>query len=197
MEYTLKSKLEVLSYLNHISTHLGSKFNVGLDGDKLKDARVDILRTFYENDPLAYAVSQGKDSYTKRIEPIEEKYGSFSKRLWIPEEDEVFDKEVNRVIGSMNTVKESYICPELFTTNERRSYPSLVGLFGGFVSGMVIGNAFYYEKFGLKAYFAIPAMASGIYLGEKLKDSFTMKKNLKKLRTVAKKTDEFLIINYI
>ncbi|MBI4980336.1 hypothetical protein HZC30_02130 [Candidatus Woesearchaeota archaeon] len=218
MPVTLKAKLEELCSLKERTKSL----EVNLAESEWDDAEAKILREFYHQNQLAYAVAGGKDSYQARIEFIEEKYNTFWRKIWMPHKDEVFDKEVIQVIGSMNGVGEyrdiygkSNINPNLFTTSGRRKSirgPDSLALAGGGVFSLLGTVIFYggphcyypetvqcYEKVtggALMASFAVLILPF-FYGMSKFYHTFGMSCNLDNLRTAAQKTDEFLRQHYV
>ena len=196
---TLKARLKRLRLLGEF----GEEFGVGLDERKLRDAEVKVLREFYSEDPLAYDVAGGRDSYRERIGPIEKKYGSFLKRIFAPRKDETFDQGVMRVLGSMNNVGEAHSRPEQFTTDVRgreiRRFDKLT-LGVGAVIGFLMGTIVYKMSGGsVEAYMhALPEIGFAMpYVVIKPTHSPDMKISLNYLRDAAQKTDEFLRQHYV
>ncbi len=218
MPGTLKARLEELCSLKERTKSL----EVNLAESEWNDAEVRILQEFYRQNQLAYAVAGGKDSYKTKIEFIEEKYNTFWKRIWMPKKDEVFDKEVIQVIGSMNGVGEykdiygkSNINPISFTTAGRRKSirgPDSLALAGGGVFSLLGTAIFYYgplchypetvacyervTESALIASFTV-LMLPLLYGMSKLTHTWGMSYHLNNLRTAAQKTDEFLRQHYV
>ena len=80
MPATLKARLERL----HSLEELVGALDVKVAETEFNDAKVRILREFYAQNQLAYAVAEGKDTYKARIEFIEEKYDTFGKKILMP-----------------------------------------------------------------------------------------------------------------
>lgn len=178
-------------------------FQVSLDKKKLSKIEIGILREFYEGDQLAYKVAAGEESYGELIKPIEEKYNSFWKRIWIQRTNEIFDNDVRRVIKSMNNVGLEYINPEIFTTDERKKDDKHILLhslkFGVFFVGLaVFGTYIPPENYSILIK-SIPAIVAGtVYLGNKsIRHTLFIKPNLENLQESAQKTDKFLTQPYL
>jgi hypothetical protein len=204
MQDTLKAKLERLHQLEAF----GNEFNFDLAEGKLRDAEVKVLRKFYAEDSLAYDVARGSDSYRTRIEPIEAKYGSFWRRMWVPRKDESFDEEVRRVLGSMNGVGESYARPEQFTTDEREEYGLLdklplaisggVALFMGLLTYYLPESSGEVNEYVEALVKSSPAITFAIPYGMlKTTRGVSIGDGLQNLTEKAQKTDEFLRQHYV
>ncbi len=116
---SLRGRLSALYDLNESGLEVVLKDTQGewVDGEKAKD---EIVHHFYAEEPLAYAVAQGKDSYVKRIQCIEEKYDSLWNRIFLPQEDKAFDDSVREVLGSLNRVGQASVDVNLYTCVGRR-----------------------------------------------------------------------------
>lgn len=121
MRTTLFESLEELSEL----ASLGSRCSIKVPMDKIVEAREGVLKEFYLQNSLAYAVSQGDASYSDEIKFIEGKYDSFWKKVSCPEKDEEFDKRVERVVGSMNDVGNDWYLIDRLTTEGRINHLSI------------------------------------------------------------------------
>jgi len=185
------------------------------DETEFNDAKVRILREFYAQNQLAYAVAEGKDTYKARIEFIEEKYDTFGKKILMPKKDGAFDQEVIQVLGSINNVGEygdgfgkPYINSKRFTTGGRKRdilRPDLSVLVVGGGMSLLMNKIAYeipvslgepdvysYALTGL-----LIAMLPLFYGMIKLIHGVNMNDDLNNLRTTAQKTDEFLRQNYV
>ncbi len=216
MQDTLKARLGRL----HSLEELADKLQVKVEEKEFSDAKIRILKDFYTQDPLAYAIAGEKDSYLTRIQFIEEKYSTFWRRAFAPRKDEIFDQEVLQVLGSINGVGEyrdlfgkDYILPQLFTTLGRRktihNY-DLLALVPGGIFGLLAAEFAYHtprcyqtlftcyedrtDIIGIASLLALmPLLFSGMV---KLIHS-DMNYDLKRLRDAAQKTDEFLRQHYV
>ncbi len=217
MQDTLKTRLGRLPSLQELIDEL----QVKVEEKEFSDAELRILREFYAQDQLAYAVAGGKESYTTRIEFIEEKYSTFWKKAFAPRRDEAFDQEVLRVLGSINGVGEyrdflgkDYISPQLFTTLGRNRYTrnidllafgvgSVFGLLGGWLAyGTTVcyGTAMrcYEKDTGSALIASFASMMLPMFYGmAKFNHCVSMSCSLDNLRDAAQKTDEFLRKHYV
>jgi len=218
MSDTLKARLEELCFLKERDKSL--ELNVA--ESEWNDAKIRILKEFYSQNQLAYAVAGEKDSYKARIGFIEEKYDTFWKRIWMPEKDESFNQKVIQVISSINEVGEyrdiygkSYINPKSFTTDGRRksirgpdSFALAVGsVFSLLGAGIVYSGPHCYDPETVACYEKVTGgtlvasfvvlMLPALYGMSKFSHTVGMSSNLDCLRTAAQKTDEFLRQNYI
>lgn len=217
MSDTLKARLGRLQSLHGLADELQIK----IEEKEFGDAEVRILREFYAQDQLAYAVAGGKESYTTKIQFIEEKYSTLWKKAFAPRRDEAFDQEVFQVIGSINGVGEyrdllgkDYINPKLFTTDGRNRYTrnidllafgvgSVFGLLGGWLAyGTTVcyGTAMrcYEKDTGSALMTSFASMMLPMFYGmAKFNHCVSMSCSLDNLKDAAQKTDEFLRKNYV
>jgi len=198
MEDTL---VEIIKKL-HGFDELGEYINEDLNSKgELKDHTKKILRKFYQENPLAYDVASGKESYVKLIEPIEKKFKGFWKKVCVPKIDETFDNEVRRVIKSMNHVGVEYINPENFTTDRKRRQNRRIllisagaGLFTASLPKLIEWSST--TGYNNPGNLFVPIIAAGVmYIGCNLSEYFDI--NLQYLQESAQKTDELLTQYYI
>ena len=216
MADTLKTQLERLHSLEERADALEIK----VEKKEFIGAKVRILREFYVQDPLAYAVAGEKDSYKIKIQFIEDKYSTFLKRALMPKKDEAFDTEVLRVLGSMNGVGEYRTCvgyplysEQVTTIGIRKSIRciDLLALGAGSIFGLVGSLLAYgtpecyrtamecYEHVTESAFLAsFASMMLPMFYGmAKFNHCVSMSAFLDNLRDAAQKTDEFLRKNYV
>lgn len=195
----LTQRLESLQSFKNTGKQLGFI----LSEKELKDAEVKVLKDFYDENPLAYDIATGKDSYQNRIKPIEEKYNTYWKSITRPKKDEAFDKEVVRVLHSMFGVGCMTSCdPSVFKTEERREYIWKQDRNPLIVSGIMtvaMGICVYNLSDGMlinplfDAFIRYSPVAGPTLYGiTKLSDNQNLRWGLNRLKDDAQKTDEFL-----
>jgi len=195
--YSLKAQLEALGQLKGSGLELVIKDAEG-EWHEGKKAQNQVFAHFYEENPLAYAVAQGKESYVKRIEFIEERYDAVWKKLKSPAPDSAFDSNVHEVIGSLNGVGVKPISPYLFESGGLlKGYSYLYPLpFAGLVAGFMSISAVE-MKGGLSLAFGVAALGvMGVGLDMPYKRVRGINRLLGELHDAAQQTDDFLRSNY-
>lgn len=195
------------------------EYNITLDQQALDLTRRQILTDFYQKNPLAYAVAQGKDSYVARLKFVEEKYSvpkskysAFRQRITTPKLDETFDKQFMEIYRSMCSVIIPPLHPDLYTTKKRREslkdsnklLLKIALIFGGLFGSAIYGKELYdyinqkVNDIPFIVDFFPPVMAVGIFYGVNYYfNNSDMPNNLSDLKKAAQSTDDFLRKNYI
>lgn len=197
-DYSLKVQLESLGQLELSGLELVIKDAKG-EWYEGKNVRTQVFNHFYEQNPLAYAVAQGKESYVKQIEFIEEKYDTVWKKLRSSQPDIEFDKNVHEVIGSLNSVGVGLNSAYMFESGGLwRGYYNfhalpIVGLAAGICG---VGAIALKSDFSL----AVGAATLGAAVGWGLRVPYNrvcdIDRLLGKLHDAAQQTDDFLRRNY-
>ena len=83
--------------------------------------RKEVLDDFFEDNTLARDVYLGRDHYIDEVDFIVRKY-SGANRIFNPNEDSIFDSEVERILISMNRVGAGRANINLYKTTRKRKF---------------------------------------------------------------------------
>ncbi|MFA6462060.1 MAG: hypothetical protein WCV90_07390 [Candidatus Woesearchaeota archaeon] len=207
MEGTLKERLEGLDNTREVvDPLLASLLSPGI----ITSAKNEVLRDFYTENPIAYSVARGEDSYQDRIKPILNKYDlPFWKKMFSPKPDDQFDLETIATIESLNEVgiagsfQDLKLFPSLsytdFTTEGRkgniRYFNGLVLAFGGALGGLfyLLTDA---QTITLFQKVVPPAILGLTYLALTPSNATRLNEHLTSLKEIAKESDDFLRSTY-
>jgi len=134
---TLESELEfILDEEKRVKYFEPEKY----DEKTFQQLRDKVLTAHLERDQYSRDFLEGKLRYTELIKPIQEKYGTWWKRMKKPKQDNQFDKKVKKLEKSMDLVGVSYgfwACR--YTTKGVREYRKHANKFN--VAGLGVGLA--------------------------------------------------------
>ncbi len=207
MEGTLKERLERLEKTTGRVDPILVKL---LSPEAISSAKNEVLVEFYTDNPIAYSVARGEDSYQEKIKPILEKYDvPFLRKMFSPKSDDQFDLETIATIESLNevgiagTFQDLKLFPSLsytdFTTKGRKGnikyFNGLVLAFGG-----ALGGLFYLltDAQTITTFQKVvpPAILGLTYLAITPSNATRLNEHLNSLEEVAKLSDDYLRSTY-
>ena len=171
------------------------KLQVDIKDDKVA-RKQQVLHNFYQENPLAQEVTDGKTSYVQLIQPMCDRFGSFWKRVTTPNIEPEYDSEIGRVLGSMKNVGVSHFYINVLTTQFRNTSirsgdftAVTLGAVSGGATVMVTDDGFFAV--------ATAALIVGTPILWRALNAFMDKDSLSSLKEAAQKTDEFLHKNQL
>ncbi len=155
-----------------------------------------ILENFLSMDPLARKVVAGETTYAAQVNPILERYNSYSSKVCVPQKDEGFDAMVQRVLGSLNHVGHDTVKIDYFLTGSRRDMIKSMDkqyLQTGLAMGGITG-LFVYATIDTAAAPLLPIAALAVFIPAIGRDNARYPLHIEhsRLTSAAQNTDEFL-----
>jgi len=188
----------------------------GLSEEEEKEEYKSRIEKVLKKDPLAEKVASGKESYSKIIEGVKEKYSSFWKRIR-PKIDKSFDKNLREVINSIKGIvnlslytKYGYryiTTEEVVNKNKELMKSGIFAVVAGFgaggamvgIAGIVnyyvvkAGDIFDGFKMGLGTAVGFGVLFSPLlYISHLISRNDKLKRNIAILEKSAKHADEYL-----